>query len=490
MAVPAHCIFCFETLAATLEKRKALPLAQVEDSWTEYQLSLRNEDVETEAGAETENDDEAPKPAGISRLLNYSVGSAGSSNSSLPSSGKSSTTASGRESGVATPASSKSSVSSIFSLGKGKKEKYIEVPLFITWNTVSARSGHKSLRGCIGTFEPMELESGLRSYALTSALEDPRFPPIPASLFPSLSAHVTLLTNFSSPSRDPLAWTLGLHGIRISFYERSRRLSSTYLPDVAPEQGWDKEEAVVSLMRKAGWRGREEDWRATWDKGKGELVTYEGKVVGVAYEEYKGWREWVEKRKGPPQELAKHTSRHSQLTAQRPSNSLLDLPAELRTEIYALVLYKPVPDRDWWQPNLAFTSRQLRNELLPLFYSLTHFRIDIGPGMTVDPRLKGALADTRQARQWALSLTNDDIKDMRKVSLHTDLRYGGDYLQPLMFELEITRSGKVVCGRVPDPDAADLVDDDDDDDRETEWDHVEIYNAELRRGIDALEMAL
>nr|OQO21030.1 hypothetical protein B0A51_08390 [Rachicladosporium sp. CCFEE 5018] len=298
MATPAHCIFCFETLAATLEKRKALSLTQVEDSWAEYQQSLNPAGGDADAGADTENDDEAPKPAAISRLLNHSVGSAGSSSSSLPSSGKSSTTASGRESGVATPASSKSSGSSIFSLGKGKKENYIEVPLFITWNTVSARSGHKSLRGCIGTFEPMELESGLRSYALTSALEDPRFPPIPASLLPSLSAHVTLLTNFSSPSHDPLAWTLGQHGIRINFYERSRRLSSTYLPDVAPEQGWDKEEAVVSLMRKAGWRGREEDWRGTWDKGRGELVTYEGKVVGVGFAEYKGWREWVEKGSG------------------------------------------------------------------------------------------------------------------------------------------------------------------------------------------------
>nr|OQO21031.1 hypothetical protein B0A51_08391 [Rachicladosporium sp. CCFEE 5018] len=177
---------------------------------------------------------------------------------------------------------------------------------------------------------------------------------------------------------------------------------------------------------------------------------------------------------------------HNKITSKVASRS----PAELRNEIYALVLYKAVPGRDWWQPNLAFTSRQLRNEILPFFYSLTHFRIDIGPGMTVDPCLKGALADMKQARQWALSLTNDDIKDMRKVSLQTDLRYEGDYLQPLMFELEITRSGKVVCSRVPDPDDADLVDDDDDDDGETEWDHMEIYNAELRRGVDALEMAL
>jgi AMMECR1 domain-containing protein len=40
-------------------------------------------------------------------------------------------------------------------------------PLFVTWDTINSR-GTKSLRGCIGTFEPQELDDGLRSYALTS----------------------------------------------------------------------------------------------------------------------------------------------------------------------------------------------------------------------------------------------------------------------------------------------------------------------------------
>lgn len=40
-------------------------------------------------------------------------------------------------------------------------------PLFVTWNTIS-KHGQKSLRGCIGTFEPHELSKGLREYALTS----------------------------------------------------------------------------------------------------------------------------------------------------------------------------------------------------------------------------------------------------------------------------------------------------------------------------------
>jgi len=128
-----------------------------------------------------------------------------------------------------------------------------------------------------------------------SAFEDVRFQPIPASLLPSLSTHVTLLTNFSTPTRDPLDWTLGQHGIRISFTYHMRRYGSTYLPDVAKEQGWTKEEAVVSLMRKAGWNGSSSSWMRTWRDGKGELIRYEGQQVGLGYEEWKAWREWVGK---------------------------------------------------------------------------------------------------------------------------------------------------------------------------------------------------
>jgi hypothetical protein len=42
-----------------------------------------------------------------------------------------------------------------------------QYPLFVTWNTISSR-GTKSLRGCIGTFDPTELSQGLKSYALTA----------------------------------------------------------------------------------------------------------------------------------------------------------------------------------------------------------------------------------------------------------------------------------------------------------------------------------
>lgn len=90
-------------------------------------------------------------------------------------------------------------------------------------------------------------------------------------------------------------WTLGKHGIRISFSYHSRRYGATYLPDVAKEQGWTKEETLISLMRKAGWGGSGSAWLRTWRDGKGELVRYEGKQVGLRYDEWRAWRDWVDK---------------------------------------------------------------------------------------------------------------------------------------------------------------------------------------------------
>jgi AMME syndrome candidate gene 1 protein len=87
-----------------------------------------------------------------------------------------------------------------------------------------------------------------------------------------------------------MAWTIGTHGLRISFTYHSRRYGSTYLPDVAAEQGWTKEETMVSLMRKAGWSGRKDEWRKVGDL---KVITYLGKCRQVSYAEYKEWRTWV-----------------------------------------------------------------------------------------------------------------------------------------------------------------------------------------------------
>jgi AMME syndrome candidate gene 1 protein len=109
---------------------------------------------------------------------------------------------------------------------------------------------------------------------------------------PSLECGITLLTNFEpTPRGDPLAWEIGKHGLRISFTYHGRRYGSTYLPDVAREQGWTKEETMISLMRKAGWTGRKDDWRKVGDL---HVITYQGVIVFLGYREWREWRDWVE----------------------------------------------------------------------------------------------------------------------------------------------------------------------------------------------------
>lgn len=134
----------------------------------------------------------------------------------------------------------------------------------------------------------MRLDRGLAEYALVAALEDHRFSPIRAAELASLSVGVSLLTPFS-PVPDPLAWTPGVHGIHITFPHPTtgRSLSATYLPDVIPEQGWTREEAVLSLIHKAGYRGHVEVGDDLWQSIS--MKVYGSVKAKATYEEYLDW---------------------------------------------------------------------------------------------------------------------------------------------------------------------------------------------------------
>ena len=209
MANTAHCAFCFETLAADLENRDSLDLFTVLDLWSRFEIEKSpaaadhdaiiphqesykydgttsaqpqveaTEEESVDVPTESNDDDHIaqPKPTSfsgglrlpsISRLQAPSPASSSSSSSTPSSLSTSSSTAALGDN------SKSSSNSSFFSLGRSKQpsptgvSREEEHPLFVTWNTVSARSGHKSLRGCIGTFDPHKLSNGLRSYALTA----------------------------------------------------------------------------------------------------------------------------------------------------------------------------------------------------------------------------------------------------------------------------------------------------------------------------------
>ncbi|KAF3490938.1 uncharacterized protein GIQ15_00455 [Arthroderma uncinatum] len=344
MATPAQCYFCFETLVASFEGGKPPKLSVVEELWEEFEASTALALQAAEGGDAGGNSvephvdaDDEEHQGDMEDVSSEDRGQAGSNTLQLPSirrlqsaasSGSSSATAStppalsasssrsALTSNTSISSSPSPKTSSFFSPPKSYSEGLrrsppnASYPLFVTWNTVS-RSGHKSLRGCIGTFEAQELSSGLRSYALTSAFGDTRFAPIPSQLLPSLSCSLTLLSTFETCAHA-LDWELGMHGIRISFIYRGRRYGATYLPDVAVDQGWTKEETVESLMRKAGWEGSSSSGgvarrflrsgssgggnpdRPWEDMSEFKTVRYQGLKSSASYSEWQEWRKWVE----------------------------------------------------------------------------------------------------------------------------------------------------------------------------------------------------
>lgn len=164
-------------------------------------------------------------------------------------------------------------------------------PLFVTWKQGGSGTdeGYR-LRGCIGTFDAKPLHTALYDYALTSALRDSRFRPISAKEVPSLQVGVSLLTCFEQAAGGWSDWEVGTHGIIIEFDDpdtRTRR-SATYLPEVAPEQGWDAQEAVESLCRKAGYHGHVSErllraLRLTRYQSAKHLLTYDDYLKLTSY---------------------------------------------------------------------------------------------------------------------------------------------------------------------------------------------------------------
>jgi AmmeMemoRadiSam system protein B/AmmeMemoRadiSam system protein A len=105
-----------------------------------------------------------------------------------------------------------------------------------------------ALRGCIGYIEPREplyrvvLENGDNA-----AQNDRRFPPVQASELSDLDVEVSVL----SMPRPIASWEefrVGEEGIVLT--KAGRR--AVFLPEVAVEQGWTREETLSHLARKAG----------------------------------------------------------------------------------------------------------------------------------------------------------------------------------------------------------------------------------------------
>jgi AmmeMemoRadiSam system protein A len=108
------------------------------------------------------------------------------------------------------------------------------------------KDGH--LRGCMGhTISTKSLLSSVEETGRMAAVKDPRFSPVTENELPELSIEVTILSRFKKVfdindievGKDGLVLRLGYN-------------SGLFLPQVAPENNWDRETFLKQLGRKAG----------------------------------------------------------------------------------------------------------------------------------------------------------------------------------------------------------------------------------------------
>lgn len=126
---------------------------------------------------------------------------------------------------------------------------------FVTLNHRGFEAGAPGrLRACMGVVEAQQpLEEAVVQAAVWAA-QDPRFPRLRADELDGLEVDVSVL----SPARrvaGPEAIRVGVHGVILE--KDGRR--ALFLPQVAVEQGWDRDTMLSQLARKAGLRA--DGWR-------------------------------------------------------------------------------------------------------------------------------------------------------------------------------------------------------------------------------------
>ncbi len=125
------------------------------------------------------------------------------------------------------------------------------------------------LRGCIGNFEPdKNLAENIKEMALSAAFNDPRFSPVQNYEWEDIKIEISVL----SPMRkidDPDSVEVGKHGV----YVRQGVNSGVFLPQVATEAGWSREEFLDNLCESKAGIGR-----GAWRDGSAELYVFTAQV--------------------------------------------------------------------------------------------------------------------------------------------------------------------------------------------------------------------
>ena len=129
------------------------------------------------------------------------------------------------------------------------------------------------LRGCIGNFQSQDsLARLVQDMAVAAAVEDPRFPALTQSELEEVEIEISVLSPREEVS-DPGEIQVGRDGIYIT-RGGSR---GVFLPQVATEQGWDRETFLENCCYKAGLPGD------AWEKKETKIE----KFTAVVFREEK-----------------------------------------------------------------------------------------------------------------------------------------------------------------------------------------------------------
>ena len=126
---------------------------------------------------------------------------------------------------------------------------------------------NRDLRGCIGQSKPRyPLIEAVAKTAISSAVDDTRFPSITLDELPNLLIELNLLSPLA-PSK-PEDIKIGKHGLMINKGSKG----ALFLPEVAVSNGWDLHKFLEELCRKADLpKGR-------WHEREAELYVFESEA--------------------------------------------------------------------------------------------------------------------------------------------------------------------------------------------------------------------
>ena len=125
------------------------------------------------------------------------------------------------------------------------------------------------LRGCIGDFSANEpLWEKVKKMALAAAFDDPRFSPLSPEELDEIKIEISVLSPLKKiNSVEEIE--MGKHGVYLKYGQKA----ATFLPQVAEETGWSREEFLANLcVEKAGLPAD------CWRNPEIELFTYTAEV--------------------------------------------------------------------------------------------------------------------------------------------------------------------------------------------------------------------